>query len=438
MDDTYGVLRPMLELTAVIPAAILCCLPTRDHLRIPPRLLLLAGVPLLLLWAAVGGWLCWNLSCSTNWWLFPWLIVFALLFRRAVRLPGWKSVSVLLGVCSALSFMSNLAIIADALLARTHPGPWFTLPGAAIYAALCWLLLLCLWYPATHAVRWLLSGVEMPSTWYIFWVLPVVFTGLNVFLQPQDYSVLFTGRLLLVDLITSLILMGLMLFLYLLFYLMARGLSHGMRLTRENEILQMQAAQYRSLQKNMEDVRRARHDLRQHFIALQGCVESGDLNAVADYVSAHLPTLPLDSGRVYCRNFALNAVLCHYMDLAVQQNTDMTISVQMEEETVIPEPELCALVGNLLENALEACIWLRNNRPIQVRISQEGRSTLAITVDNPCPQPPQREGNLLLSTKHKGPGFGTQSVRIIAEHYHGDARFEWEDGVFRASVLLNP
>ena len=248
MDDTYGVLRPMLELTAVIPAAILCCLPTRDHLRIPPRLLLLAGVPLLLLWAAVGGWLCWNLSCSTNWWLFPWLIVFA----------------------------------------------------------------------------------------------------------------------------------------------------------------------------------------------LQGCVESGDLNAVADYVSAHLPTLPLDSGRVYCRNFALNAVLCNYMDLAVQQNTDMTISVQMEEETVIPEPELCALVGNLLENALEACIWLRNNRPIQVRISQEGRSTLAITVDNPCPQPPQREGNLLLSTKHKGPGFGTQSVRIIAEHYHGDARFEWEDGVFRASVLLNP
>ena len=182
-----------------------------------------------------------------------------------------------------------------------------------------------------------------------------MFTGLNVFLQPQDYSVLFTGRLMLVDLITSILLMGLMLLLYLLFYIMARGLSQGMRLTQENEILQMQAAQYRSLQKNMEDVRRARHDLRQHFIALQGCVESGDLSAVADYVNAHLSTLPLDTGRVYCRNFAVNAVLCHYMDLALQQDTDMTISVQMEEGTVIPEPELCALVGNLLENALEAC-----------------------------------------------------------------------------------
>ena len=60
MDDTYGVLRPMLELTAVIPAAILCCLPTRDHLRVPPRLLLLGGVPLLLR-SAAGGWLSWSL-----------------------------------------------------------------------------------------------------------------------------------------------------------------------------------------------------------------------------------------------------------------------------------------------------------------------------------------------------------------------------------------
>ncbi|WP_243023757.1 GHKL domain-containing protein [Clostridium sp. AM28-20LB] len=44
----------------------------------------------------------------------------------------------------------------------------------------------------------------------------------------------------------------------------------------------------------------------------------------------------------------------------------------------------------------------------------------------------------LVSTKPAGSGIGTESILMIAEQYHGDARFEWRDGVFYASVLLNP
>ena len=44
----------------------------------------------------------------------------------------------------------------------------------------------------------------------------------------------------------------------------------------------------------------------------------------------------------------------------------------------------------------------------------------------------------LVSTKAAGCGIGTESIRMIAEQYRGDARFEWKDGVFYASVMLNP
>ena len=44
----------------------------------------------------------------------------------------------------------------------------------------------------------------------------------------------------------------------------------------------------------------------------------------------------------------------------------------------------------------------------------------------------------LVSTKTAGSGIGTESIRMIAEQYRGDARFEWRDGVFYASVMLNP
>lgn len=154
-------------------------------------------------------------------------------------------------------------------------------------------------YPATHAARWLLGEIEMAGTWYVFWVIPLIFWGLNAILRPREYSTLYIKRVMKFYPVLVFALLVLMLLFYALFYWMARGMATNMRLAQENRLLQMQTAQYRILQKSIEDTRRARHDLR--------------------------------------------------------QQTDMDVSVQMGEETLIPEPEFCVLLGNLLENAIEAC-----------------------------------------------------------------------------------
>lgn len=80
------------------------------------------------------------------------------------------------------------------------------------------------------------------------------------------------------------------------------------------------------------------------------------------------------------------------------------------------------------------------NTPPFIRLSavQTGTSTLSITTDNTSAFSPTWMNEKLVSTKPAGSGIGTESIRMIAEQYHGDARFEWRDGVFYASVLLNP
>ena len=70
------VLRPMLELTVIIPAAILAFLPMKGHLRVSERKLRGYGIPALLLWAVIGGVVCDALYMSSNNWLFPWMFVF--------------------------------------------------------------------------------------------------------------------------------------------------------------------------------------------------------------------------------------------------------------------------------------------------------------------------------------------------------------------------
>lgn len=430
--------RPMLELSVVIPATILCFLPMRGHFRIAEAKLRWFGIPFLIVWAIIGGLTCYSLHWMSNLWLFPWLVAFCLFFRWVVELPAWKSVSVFLATCGGISCLTNLATVVDALYSQENHDPWFTYAGIWTHIVLCWLLLLLLWHPMTHMIHWLVEEIEMPDTWYLFWIFPVIFLVLNMFIQPQDYDVLYTGRMMVIYPVIMLTLLGLLLFCYLMFYFMARGISHGVKLAQENEVLQIQSAQYRILQKNMEDTRRARHDLRQHFIALQGYIENGDLQAVAEYVQSHMQMLPLEAPPFYCKNLAVNAVLHYYASIAIQEGMVMDITVRMEKDLLIPEPELCTLLGNLLENALDACEPLPGARFIQVQIQQRGQNILAIRVENTCPEEPHWQGEKLCSTKHEGLGFGTQSVRRIAEHYHGQARFTWKNGVFCAAVLLNP
>lgn len=106
-------------------------------------------------------------------------------------------------------------------------------------------------------------------------------------------------------------------------------------------------------------------------------------------------------------------------------------------------------IFNLVSLALLSVwiIWLKiligtsmadNSCFIRINVKQTGTSMLCLAVDNLSPCPPKMDGKQFYSSKHVGFGIGTASVRLIAKRYYGDARFEWKDGAFYASVMLNP
>lgn len=203
------------------------------------------------------------------------------------------------------------------------------------------------------------------------------------------------------------------------------------------QIATVQADQYRLIQSRIEEARRARHDLRQHLRAIQGYIDIDDIPALSAYIKSYGDSLPSDSVRVYSRNLAVDAVLRFYAEKAASAGIDINIFFSVGEIPVIPEPELCVLLGNLLENALENCSAASGHPFIRMRaVLTEGRA-LTLTVDNSCTQPPVIKDGHLLSRKHGGPGIGTESIRITSEKYQGFTRFEWKDNVFFTSVLLN-
>ena len=208
------------------------------------------------------------------------------------------------------------------------------------------------------------------------------------------------------------------------------------RAAQQDTLLAMQYTQYQQLSRHIEEVREARHDLRQHLNLIEHYLQSGKTEDLKAYIEQYRMTLPPDTARTWCENYAVNTVISYYGEEARKASVDFSVRIQLPPSLPLREPELCSIFGNLLENALDACRECTDSAPFIRICAQEDASHIVIAVDNTCCHPPIEENGRFRSTKHDGLGTGTASIRSIAERYQGVADFRYEDGIFYASVML--
>lgn len=309
-----------------------------------------------------------------------------------------------------------------------------------LFLILCTILLMV--KAMSHITKGLCS-VSVPSFWRTAWLLPCSVTLILLLLTGDIRSGTVTISALLARVLLLICMFLISHFMILFIQQLKEQLEINTRNQAMERLLQIQHDQYSMLQARIAENRRARHDFRQHLRVIQDCVKRGDLEDLKSYLAEYEKQFPSHSDHIYCNSYAVNAILAFYADKAENHNIRLDVKIQMSDTPVIPETEFCVLLGNLLENALDAC---QTGRPesetsqpfIRVCAIQTGTSTLSITVDNTSVFKPTWINEKLVSTKAAGSGIGTESIRMIAEQYRGDARFEWKDGVFYASVMLNP
>lgn len=309
-----------------------------------------------------------------------------------------------------------------------------------LFLILCTILLMV--KAMSHITKGLCS-VSVPSFWRTAWLLPCSVTLILLLLTGDIRSGTVTISALLARVLLLICMFLISHFMILFIQQLKEQLETNTRNQAMERLLQIQHDQYSMLQARIAENRRARHDFRQHLRVIQDCVKRGDLEDLKSYLAEYEKQFPSHSDHIYCNSYAVNAILAFYADKAENHNIRLDVKIQMSDTPVIPETEFCVLLGNLLENALDAC---QTGRPesktsqpfIRVCAIQIGTSTLSITVDNTSIFKPTWINEKLVSTKAAGSGIGTESIRMIAEQYRGDARFEWRDGVFYASVMLNP
>ena len=134
--------------------------------------------------------------------------------------------------------------------------------------------------------------------------------------------------------------------------------------------------------------------------------------------------------------FCANIVLSHYAQEAERLGIAYSVVANIPASCPVEGHDLSVLFGNLLENAVDACVASKTTaRSIVVRAVYE-KGSLCIAIDNTFDgKIMQDPDGTFSSTKHAGKGLGTVSVRTIASKYHGTCRFDWKDQTFFASVI---
>lgn len=213
-------------------------------------------------------------------------------------------------------------------------------------------------------------------------------------------------------------------------------LEDALKYTDRN--LLAQKKQFDALAANMDETRKARHDLRQHLAVVQSYLKHDDKTGLAEYIDLYQSQLPPDTRERYCRNDMVNAIVCYYAASARDGGIGFEAGVDYPDACPVSGTDITVLLGNLLENAVEACKRETEEatRTIRLRVKRRGGSTLLILVDNPCLTTVVFDGDTPLSSKREGAGIGAASVREIAARYGGTVQFEQKGGMFYASVLL--
>ena len=284
----------------------------------------------------------------------------------------------------------------------------------------------------------MLDNHLVKKEWNYYWLVPIVFyiiwqyqinsgakTGLENIQNPYNVIFLFIinfGALLI----------------YYIMLMMDGQLAKNLQLEEEQHYRDLEHVAFQTLQERMEETRRMRHDLRHHIHMVNYYLEEKNYDKLQEYVNAYRESIP-DMERIrFCDNRIVNNIIFYFASQAMEQKIDFQAQLVVAEQLNVTDHEIAVLLGNLLENALDACM---EQKETERRIIVKGKGdahSLIFTIDNTCENEIKRnkEGELL-TTKPQGNGIGVNSAKKIVDRYNGFFSADKRGEMFCVSFMLD-
>lgn len=202
----------------------------------------------------------------------------------------------------------------------------------------------------------------------------------------------------------------------------------------QSELISTHYAEVENMYKQM---RGWRHDWRNHIQTMKAHAAAGDLDAIRTYLDELDRDLTAIDPALRTGNAMADAVLNSKISLAKAKNITVIADAHIPFKLNISDIDLCVIIGNLFDNAIEACLPLPEEQRM-IRVYMDMKSTgLYLSVTNMTALKKQRKiGGRFRSSKGEGHGFGLARIDSIIERLGGYVNRNSEDGAFTTEILL--
>lgn len=199
------------------------------------------------------------------------------------------------------------------------------------------------------------------------------------------------------------------------------------------ESLELQRKSFERLSQSVDAWRYYRHDMRHHLKVLSGMARQNNSEKIVSYIENLNKNAELSAPGTFCKNPAINAVLSEYISRAEKLGCRTELKISVPEELPFELSDVCIILSNALENALNACEKCPGDiRYIDLLTDYSDDCKLKISVKNSCAAPVKLDASGLPITEAgtDGHGIGLRGVKKTVEKYNGFVCCACENGEF--------
>ena len=194
---------------------------------------------------------------------------------------------------------------------------------------------------------------------------------------------------------------------------------------------------YQEIETMYTKMRGWRHNYRNHIQVMKALAEKGDIEAIKDYLNKLDEDLTTRDLVVKTGNTMADAILNSKISLAKSKGIKVKVDAHIPIKLKMSELDLCVILGNLFDNAIEANLPLPEDERL-IRVYMDMKNTqLYISFTNfTASGKLAKEANLFKTTNGDGHGFGLVSIDSIIEKLDGYISRNSEDGAFTTEILI--
>ena len=202
----------------------------------------------------------------------------------------------------------------------------------------------------------------------------------------------------------------------------------------QNDLMEKHITEVENIYKQL---RGWRHDYHNHIQTMKAYRSIGENDKIDAYLNSLETDLNSVDTLIKSGNVMVDAILNSKLSLAKNRKIAINAKAVVPKDISISEIDLCVIVGNLLDNAIEACLRIDDESMRFIRVYMDmKRDNLYLSVTNASGGWIRKQNGRYFSGKGENHGFGLIRADKIVDKYTGYIKRRDEDGAFTSEVML--